>query len=162
MQAQSALATMVLRRVLVALLLSSAQVALANIEKTVFLGPATIPPSRQSALADLDLDVLKPGGPSLRTRLAAEFSKNESDKGTPSWAMVGDIGKPHWILLDNLRPGQRYEIRLCWSAMVRCIFFPPPFCLGFQSVVAWGEVPRTESIKSSAADVQPSNRVPSD
>ncbi len=130
MQAQSALATMVLRRVLVALLLSSAQVALANIEKTVFLGPATIPPVATVGLADLDLDVLKPGGPSLRTRWLPEFSKNESDKGTPSWAMVGDIGKPHWILLDNLRPGQRYEIGSVGRPWYAAFFFSLPFLSG--------------------------------
>ncbi len=133
-----------------------ALVALANIEKAVFLGPPAVaippppplPPSSSSPsshssqqqqrhqllLKDLrHLDVLIPGGPSLRTSLASEFSKNESDREVPSWDIVGDVGRVHWIVLDNLREGQRYELRICWAATVLPPPPPRPWCPPFPS-----------------------------
>lgn len=82
--------------------------SLANVEKTIFFGPETVNiPHQHPTLEDLRLDVLSPDTWSLRTRLAADFPTEKA----PS-------GKTSWFLLDNLTPHQRYEVRVCWSAIV--------------------------------------------
>ncbi|TLS25386.1 hypothetical protein PpBr36_07199 [Pyricularia pennisetigena] len=84
----------------------------ANVEKTIFLGPETINVPHQSpTIADLGLDVLSPHSAetrSIRTYLEAEFP-GKDDQGLRK-------GKTTWLLLDNLKPGQRYEVRVCWMA----------------------------------------------
>ncbi|KAI9931511.1 hypothetical protein ASPWEDRAFT_25616 [Aspergillus wentii DTO 134E9] len=78
----------------------------ANVEKTIFLAPssATIP-SLDPTLDDLGLERLSPLNPVLRTNLNASFPTTEAPLGTDSW-----------FFLENLNPGQRYEVRICWLA----------------------------------------------
>ncbi|KLU91548.1 hypothetical protein MAPG_10066 [Magnaporthiopsis poae ATCC 64411] len=98
-------------RGLLSLLLAAlvlAQQAAANVEKTIFLGPQTINVPQQGPTFDnLHLDVLSPAADlAIRTRLQAEFPNSTS----------GSRGKATWLLLDDLTPGQRYEVRVCWAA----------------------------------------------
>ncbi|KAJ5963881.1 uncharacterized protein N7479_003757 [Penicillium vulpinum] len=78
----------------------------ANVEKTVFLAPAPVSvPSEEPDLDDLGLERLSPQMPVVRTRLNASFPTNAAPGGTDSW-----------FFLENLNPGQRYEVRVCWLA----------------------------------------------
>ncbi|KAJ5143741.1 uncharacterized protein N7515_002528 [Penicillium bovifimosum] len=81
-------------------------VAQANVEKTIFLAPepATIPAGGPD-LDDLGLERLSPERPVVRTRLNASFPTSDAPRGTESW-----------FFLENLNPGQRYEVRVCWLA----------------------------------------------
>lgn len=90
--------------------LALAQQAAANVEKTIFLGPETINVPQQNPTFDnLHLDVLSPAADlAIRTHLQAEFPNSTS----------GSRGKATWLLLDDLTPGQRYEVRVCWAATV--------------------------------------------
>jgi len=85
--------------------------SVANVEKTIFLGPEAIHiPQQHPNLDDLRLQVLTPSESALRTQLTASFPKLPELKGTESW-----------FLLDDLRQEQRYEVRICWAATVRSI-----------------------------------------
>lgn len=86
-------------------LLSAVQ---ANVEKTIFLAPApaTIP-SQEPSLDDLGVERLSPQNPVVRTRLNASFPTTAATEGTESW-----------FFLENLNPGQRYEVRVCWLSTV--------------------------------------------
>ncbi|KAK3387180.1 hypothetical protein B0H63DRAFT_151891 [Podospora didyma] len=89
---------------------TQAALVLANVEKTIFLGPAAVNiPLAHPTLDDLNLEVLTPASPptssSLRTRLEAQFPTASHP-----------CGKSTWLLLDNLEPGRRYEVRICWAA----------------------------------------------
>ena len=91
------------------LILPFAQV-FGNVEKTIFLGPETKNnwPRDYPSSSDFHLDELSPSHPSIRRQLKASFSSAEhSSKGTETW-----------LLLKRLEPGQRYEVRICWSATV--------------------------------------------
>lgn len=90
--------------------------ALANTEKTIFLGPKTvnIPPTHPN-LEDLRLDVLTPEKWAIRTHVEARFP-NDTAK----------FGKATWLVLDELTEGQRYELKVCWAATVRIV--PRPCC----------------------------------
>ncbi|KAJ5239647.1 hypothetical protein N7468_004266 [Penicillium chermesinum] len=80
----------------------------ANVEKTIFLGPkaSTVPPGLgHSGLDDLGLERLSPERPVIRTKLNASFPTTEAPDGSESW-----------YFLENLMPGQRYEVRVCWLA----------------------------------------------
>jgi hypothetical protein len=93
---------------------------LSNVEKTIFLGPASIPiPQAHPTLEDLHIDVLTPNNSSLRTHLEAQFPPDPTLK--PSY--LG--GKATWLLLDNLEPNRRYEVRICWPATVCSVSQPP-------------------------------------
>lgn len=90
--------------------------ALANVEKTVFLAPPAIPvPPDHPNLDDLQLEVLSPRQSSVRLHLDAAFPSAENPKGVESW-----------YLLDNLKQGQRHEVRICWSATVSQTHTCPP------------------------------------
>ncbi|KAK4079893.1 hypothetical protein Trihar35433_998 [Trichoderma harzianum] len=82
----------------------------ANTEKVIFTAP---PPSSFSSLDAAiykDLPVLGPSTSwSIRTNLSRVFPLNQQDND--------EQGYPSWLLLDNLTPGQRYELRVCWSAL---------------------------------------------
>ncbi|KAK4043533.1 hypothetical protein C8A01DRAFT_12913 [Parachaetomium inaequale] len=80
---------------------------LANTEKAIFLGPEPVTaPLTHPTLSDLlRLDTLTPANGTLRTRLAAQFPAPEHPRGTATW-----------LILDNLTPHQRYEVRVCWAA----------------------------------------------
>lgn len=84
----------------------AARVCHANVEKAVFLGPpadAVIAPA-----AGLFLPKLTHHGV-LRTTLNTSFA--------------GD-GAEHWVRLDGLEHGRRYEVRVCWPATVRSLAKP--------------------------------------
>ncbi|KAK1761441.1 hypothetical protein QBC47DRAFT_397408 [Echria macrotheca] len=84
-----------------------ARQALANVEKTIFLGPRPVSiPLASPTLEDLHIDTLNPQNPwSLRTQLTAKFPSATSPEGYTTW-----------LLLDSLTEGQRYEVRVCWPA----------------------------------------------
>ncbi|KAK3344410.1 hypothetical protein B0T25DRAFT_326775 [Lasiosphaeria hispida] len=93
-------------RLLALPLLCWAQVALANVEKAIFLGPAPIPiPSANPSLDALHLDDLNPTAPSRIVQLESQF---------PTDAQL--LGTPTWLLLKDLEEGRRYEVRICWAA----------------------------------------------
>ncbi|CAL5866441.1 uncharacterized protein PFLUO_LOCUS649 [Penicillium psychrofluorescens] len=78
----------------------------ANVEKTIFRAPpASTIPSVEPELDDLGLERLSPRRSLLRTGLNASFPTDAAPEGTDSWFFV-----------ENLKPGQRYEIRVCWLA----------------------------------------------
>lgn len=80
----------------------------ANVEKTVFLAPPrTKVPSEEPDLDDLGLERLSPLNHVARTHLNASFPTDDAPLGTDSW-----------FFLENLNPGQRYEVRVCWLATV--------------------------------------------
>lgn len=82
----------------------------ANVEKTIFLAPtAATVPSGEPDIGDLGLERLSPENHVVRTRLNASFPSETTPSGTDSW-----------FFLENLIPGQRYEVRVCWLATV-CI-----------------------------------------
>jgi hypothetical protein len=94
-------------------LLMKAALAVANVEKTIFLGPAPVPvPQQPPTLSDLNLHTLTPGNNSIRTRLDREFPGIIEETGDES------RGVETWWLLDDLTEGQRYEVRVCWAAIV--------------------------------------------
>ena len=83
---------------------------LANVEKTIFLGPEAIHiPRAHPNLEDLHLEVLTPSHWRLRSRILATFPHPTSPKGTETW-----------VLLNGLEQDQRYEVRVCWAATVSC------------------------------------------
>lgn len=89
----------------------------ANVEKAIFLGPATVNiPAQGPSLAALSLDSLSPENTTVRRELARRFP---SESGAPVGESVK--GETSWFILDNLIEGQRYEVRICWSALVRRI-----------------------------------------
>lgn len=82
--------------------------ATANVEKTVFIAPPVIHvPTEQPNLDGLQIATLTPLQSSLRLHLDAAFPSAERPQGVESW-----------YLLDKLNQGQRYEVRICWSATV--------------------------------------------
>ncbi|KAF7556492.1 hypothetical protein G7046_g6287 [Stylonectria norvegica] len=91
-----------------ALLLSGIHGASANTEKVIFLGPAPVNiPLASPSLADLHLDVFSPDALTLRRNLSRTFPEEAGEVAA---------GTTSWFLLDDLRPGQRYELRVCWAA----------------------------------------------
>ncbi|KAJ6011494.1 hypothetical protein N7451_002906 [Penicillium sp. IBT 35674x] len=86
--------------------LSLTNIVHANVEKTIFLAPpAATLPSEEPGLDDLGLERLSPENHVVRTRLNASFPSTETPEGVDSW-----------FFLENLKPGQRYEVRVCWLA----------------------------------------------
>lgn len=82
--------------------------ALANVEKTIFLAPPplTLTASHPS-LDALALQHLAHDSSELRTTLERAFPNATSPRGLASW-----------FLLVDLQPQQRYELRICWPAIV--------------------------------------------
>ncbi|GFP58296.1 hypothetical protein TASIC1_0010010700 [Trichoderma asperellum] len=89
---------------------------LANTEKAIFTAPepitlSNIPP----ALDGQNIPVLGPSTRwSIRTNLTRVFPLPQEEIEEEE---EGEQGYPSWLLLDNLKPGQRYELRVCWSAL---------------------------------------------
>ena len=80
----------------------------ANTEKTIFLAPPSITlPKVSPNLEDLRLTTITPEHSSLRTRLPVSFPTTQKPAGNTSV-----------YLLQDLTPGQRYEVRICWAATV--------------------------------------------
>lgn len=82
--------------------------AIANVEKTIFTAPDSINfGDARPNLMDLRLDILSSKRLSTRTVLPVIFPTEKQPRGLSSW-----------YTLDSLRPGQRYEVRICWAATV--------------------------------------------
>ncbi|KAK4190200.1 hypothetical protein QBC35DRAFT_490995 [Podospora australis] len=95
---------------------------IANTEKAIFLGPpaVNIPQSRPT-ISDLRLPTLTPlarNTTSLRTKLTPVFPSPQYPDGSSTW-----------LLLDDLTPGQRYEVRVCWAATQPTTFHLTPYPL---------------------------------
>lgn len=87
----------------------------ANVEKTIFIAPVpSTVPAENSAIDDLGLDRLSPTDYMLRTSLNASFPTADETLGSESW-----------LYLEDLDPGQRYEVRICWLATVSHPLFGP-------------------------------------
>ena len=85
-----------------------ASLVAANVEKVIFLAPSPVPiPQQKPTLSDLNLDTLTPRNYSIRRTLERAFATEERH------------GLTSWHLLSALNPGQRYEVRVIWSALVR-------------------------------------------
>ncbi|KAK5072538.1 hypothetical protein LTR64_004987 [Lithohypha guttulata] len=85
--------------------------ALANVEKTIFTAPEHVPIPRDAAIDNLLLYSLNPARLKIRKYLNASFPSDDKPHGEESWA-----------LLEGLRPGQRYELRVCWLATQPTVF----------------------------------------
>lgn len=93
---------------LFALLVAS---ALANTEKAIFTAPDAVSSTDSGPTLDvLQLHSLSQSGNTLRTSLDVLFPSEDSPQGSD-----------HWFLLRDLTPHQRYELRVCWAAIV-CFF----------------------------------------
>ncbi|PGH06029.1 hypothetical protein GX51_02620 [Blastomyces parvus] len=89
-----------------ALLLLLAGPVFANVEKTIFTAPKPSPlQSHQDLFGDLEIERLSPRTPSTRTYALATFPSKDAPKGFENW-----------FYLDSLKPGQRYEVRVCYLA----------------------------------------------
>ncbi|KAL7799731.1 hypothetical protein V8C37DRAFT_365269 [Trichoderma ceciliae] len=84
----------------------------ANTEKVIFTAPSPVSLSDLAAFLpalDQNIPVLDPSARwSLRSNLTRVFPINQEEE---------EPGYPSWLLLDNLTPGRRYELRVCWSAL---------------------------------------------
>ena len=81
----------------------------ANVEKTIFLGPSAVTlPDVRPSLEDLQLHALSSEDPILPTQLSVIFPSTSQPHGRESW-----------YLLSGLEEGARYEVRICWPATVR-------------------------------------------
>jgi hypothetical protein len=84
------------------------QHAAGNVEKTIFVAPPpSALPAENTAIDDLGLDSLSPTEFTLRTSLNASFPTDDEPYGSESW-----------FYLEDLNPGHRYEVRICWLATV--------------------------------------------
>ncbi|QLI67106.1 uncharacterized protein G6M90_00g034920 [Metarhizium brunneum] len=63
--------------------------------------------SNHPALSSLNINTLTQDELSVRTNLDRIFASKQT----------GFQGQPSWILLTNLTENQRYELRVCWSAL---------------------------------------------
>lgn len=87
------------------LLYTLAALAVANVEKVIFVAPEAQEFPSDASLDNLLLKRLTLAKPSIRTHLNASFPTDDHTKGTETW-----------MLLEDLTPGQRYEVRICWLA----------------------------------------------
>jgi hypothetical protein len=92
--------------------LSFSAIVRANTEKVIFLGPErTRISDAHPNLQDLKLITLSPlltTQSSVRLYLPVAFPTKDSPKGIDSW-----------YILQDLVPRRRYEVRVCWAAIVR-------------------------------------------
>ncbi|EOA88527.1 hypothetical protein ACJQWK_01963 [Exserohilum turcicum] len=82
--------------------------ATANVEKTIFLGPAAAAAALSNArpdLAGLGLQVVSPATTLLPLQVPVAFPTESAPHGLESW-----------YLLRGLDHGRRYEVRICWPA----------------------------------------------
>ncbi|OJD15663.1 hypothetical protein AJ78_04081 [Emergomyces pasteurianus Ep9510] len=94
-----------MRRVIGLFLLLSTIVS-ANVEKTIFTAPKPSPLlSHRPMFDDLEIERLSPQSPSTRTYIISAFPSEAAPRGFESW-----------YYLDSLKPGQRYEVRVCYLA----------------------------------------------
>ncbi|PTB64403.1 hypothetical protein BBK36DRAFT_1124814 [Trichoderma citrinoviride] len=102
---------------LLPLLLTLPSPTTANTEKVIFTAPPPITLETFSSAASPALNSLPVLGPStswsLRTNLTRVFANEREEDGQQQQQR----GYPSWLLLEDLTPGQRYEVRVCWSAL---------------------------------------------
>ncbi|KAF4493881.1 hypothetical protein FAGAP_9984 [Fusarium agapanthi] len=80
-------------------LLCLISIAIANVEKTIFTAPASLPiPQQKPSLGDLRLPTLTPDAPNIRTHISRVFPSEPKDHAS---------GVATWVLLDKLNQGQR-------------------------------------------------------
>lgn len=101
---------MLLFNIAIVLILSFFSLVNANVEKLIFLGPPPLQtPSDFPLLADISyLERLSPAASDVRRKLHSTFP-HSPPLTEPSEA---------FILLADLKEGQRYEVRICWPATV--------------------------------------------
>ena len=81
----------------------------ANTEKTIFIAPDALSFTDSNPGLDvLQLQSLTHESSTLTTSLDVLFPTQDAPQGSD-----------HWFLLRDLNPGQRYELRVCWPAVVR-------------------------------------------
>jgi hypothetical protein len=108
---QSSIRLMVCAHLIILLLV---RLAAANVEKTIFVAPAPNPiPPEDPGLDDLGLERLSPSNYIVRTMLNVSFPTDDAPRGTESW-----------FYLEDLHPGKRYEVRVCWLATVSTGYVP--------------------------------------
>lgn len=104
---------MSLRTAWTALLALLVAKAYANTEKTIFVAPPAIKlPEVALGLDSLQLDTISDTNSTLQTLLPVAFPTESHPRGLSSW-----------FLLRGLTPGQRYEVRVCWAAIVCSCFY---------------------------------------
>jgi len=80
----------------------------ANVEKVIFVAPSVVAKQNiHAGVNDLDVTQLTPIKSSIRFRTPVVFSNSTHEKGLQSW-----------YLLNDLKPDGRYEVRVCWAAIV--------------------------------------------
>jgi hypothetical protein len=89
-------------------LLSLSLLVTANVEKVIFVAPPAEPFPTDASIDNLLLASLSEADTTLRTYVNATFPTENSLRGTETW-----------LLLEDLVPGRRYEVRICWLATVR-------------------------------------------
>jgi hypothetical protein len=127
-------ATMALK--LFALLSLRWLLASANVEKVIFVAPPAELLPTDASIDNLLLESFSEGQPSIRTYLNATFPTAETPKGTETW-----------ILLEELLPGRRYEVRICWLATVR--HSNPPITLIILTYLATNRLLAISSLNAS-------------
>jgi hypothetical protein len=98
----------------VVLCLLQAWNALANVEKTIFIAASAEKLPQDASIDNLFLTRLSERHTSVRTYLNASFPSTDALKGTQTW-----------LLLEGLVPNRRYEVRICWLAIVCNSFMLP-------------------------------------
>jgi hypothetical protein len=94
-------------------LLAFVSLSLSNIEKDIFLAPEALRIPNDSSIDNLYLISLSPKYATARTHVNATFPTDILPRGSETW-----------MLLEGLKPGTRYEVRICWLATV-CLTRPP-------------------------------------
>jgi len=84
-----------------------ATLCFANVEKTILVAPELTLLPQDASIDNLYLTSLNPDHLSIRTQVNASFPTESFPKGTETW-----------LLLEDLAPGRRYEVRICWLATV--------------------------------------------
>ena len=81
--------------------------AIADVEKEIFIAPPTL------ALPALD------AGSHLPHLAPSEHCRNcRAIRSRLNTSFAGD-GSEHWVRIDGLQEGKRYEVRICWAGTVR-------------------------------------------
>ena len=84
--------------------------SLANTEKVIFQqAPPTEILTEVQPWLGANPRTLTPSDPVLRASLPVAFPKLEQPQGLASWYRLADLAV-----------NQRYEVRVCWAATVRC------------------------------------------
>jgi hypothetical protein len=91
-------------------LLWFATLVAANVEKTIFVAPdETTMTTDGPSLSNLCLQSLTPVDDNRKIRISLPVTFPTKEDA---------FGQSSWYILQNLKPGQRYEVRICWSATV--------------------------------------------